>query len=587
VTRFGNAAAYARASPPFSGHTSSGYLIVQRARLRSAGFRSDLVHELFHVLQFRHNYEIFDLCETLPAETRPRCRAFWFTEASATWAERHFVPESAGAEVHKRFPMAGCTPTAGLHLAQYSRFQCNDESLNASVGQGSALFPHLYAAYVWPSFMEQEVGPSAIGAAWQALASVGANDYGSAMAAVGAPLPFAANFRRFAVRNLNTLFPAEFGAACELAGCENPIGTRWVDLPPGDFAAVDSKMPRLELEFDFPAPLAAGAPPRSVADVIPGLKAHYYHFTAGGGGEPSPGSDNAPGQWELDFSGFSPRTSLGIDAIVRKNDDTWEWRQNLQPDGDGKVSLCDVSQLYLVLSNAAIEDVPRENARRISGSFKIAPRVTPCACDHVATVAEWNAQASFVWQTTGQNDDAQASAYHAGNVTFRFVQADVSTTSVSWTGTQLGGQITIDDHSEVEFIPGDPYILDDYYLRPPDPDVTGLQLSVDLSTCRYIFAVITEAGGPIGGPRALPGGDYRTDPVSSLRLTGSNQHFAAWSRPLTLDDEFQIGGGTALVLVMQPPLLPGMPGNPFGVIPDGGTNATVNWSFEPIRPPPD
>jgi hypothetical protein len=575
---FGTALAYARSSPPDTGNGSSGYLVVRRDRLANGGFRSDLVHEFFHVLQFRHNRRIFNLCE--PVGSRTLCRQLWFTEASATWAERRFVPETAAAEVHnKRFPMVqSCTPSGGGHLEVYSRFQCNDASLNASVGSGSPLENHMYAAYVWPSFMEQQAGQGAIATAWQGLAGVGANDYGTAMAAIGAPVPFAANFRRFAVRNLNTLFPAEYGVGCAAAGCENPIGTRYPDLPPGDFGAVDYKLPRFDLEHDFAEPLAASAPPRSVADSIAALKAHYYHFTLDGGGTPDP---EVRPRWELDFTNLTPKTSLGIDAIVRKNDDTWEWRQNLQPDADGKVSLCDVSEVYLVLSNAAIEDVPRENARRIQGTYTIAPRETPCACNHVAVVQEWNATASFNWQTSGSNADASAQAYHAGNVTFRFVQTDVGVDSVVWQGTQLAGQITIDDHSEVDFGGTEPYVLDDYYLRPPDPELTGLQLAVDLQTCRYNFWVLTEAGGPMGGPRALPSGDYRTDPVASLRLAGGGL-FPAWTRLLSLDDGFAMGGGTALVLVIQPP--PG--GNPFGVIPDGGTRANVSWSFEPIRPPP-
>src|SRR5215472_7453623 len=71
------------------GTVSSGFVVVLRPESMPKGdsFKSVLAHELFHVLQFAHN-------------TTRSCPKFWFTEASATWAEWYFVPGAAGHMVY-------------------------------------------------------------------------------------------------------------------------------------------------------------------------------------------------------------------------------------------------------------------------------------------------------------------------------------------------------------------------------------------------------------------------------------------------------------------------------------------------------
>jgi hypothetical protein len=427
--------------------------------------------------------------------------------------------------------------------------------------------------------MQQEAGPQSIASAWAALASVGGDSASAAMTALAGVLSFETNFRRFAVRNLNTTFPPENSQICVSAPCSNPIGARYVDLDPVAFQDYDGSMPRLELTWDFPAPLPPDGAPKRIPEALQSLKASYYHFTVAGGGEPSPDDPDNPGAWELDFSELAPLSRLDIDAIVRTNDDEWEWRPNLEPDDNDKVYLCDVWEVYLVLSNGTFEDQPVQNTSRVDGTLKVRPLQAPCRCDNVATVQQWNASAGFSWQTSGSNENAQATASHSGSVSFRFDQLFVDAFSVTWEGVLPTGSVSVNDHSTLFFDP--PIEYDDQFTQAPDPGSFGARLSVDLQTCEYSFTTFTEAGGPLGAPRPLPHGDYRTDPPASLALTGSGS-FPAWSRLVTFDDGYAMGGGIALVLVIEPP--PG--GNPFGVIPDGGTNALVNWNFVPIRPPP-
>src|SRR5438552_12985891 len=143
--------AVARAVPDTPGvlnssgrRVSSGYILLDRRRAADpATLKNDLAHEFFHVLQFAHNLEAFERDTGAFIGNDPIRERSWFVEASATWAEWRYVPATAGVEVHPLFvEVFQADPGIGL--------------------QSLSPFDHPAAAYIWPFFMQQEVGDHAI-----------------------------------------------------------------------------------------------------------------------------------------------------------------------------------------------------------------------------------------------------------------------------------------------------------------------------------------------------------------------------------------------------------------------------------------
>jgi hypothetical protein len=163
----------ASGAPP---HAASGFLLVRRDRLGASGFKSDVAHELFHALQDAHNAGTSSDC---------RRRSFWFAEATATWAESYFVPSEAQSQVFDRF----------------QTFQEGSVQNVKSWGLRSVRGVNAYSSFIWPYFMQQQRGARAIADAYKAMD--GARSCDDLMHAVDAQLPFAANFRDFALRNLD------------------------------------------------------------------------------------------------------------------------------------------------------------------------------------------------------------------------------------------------------------------------------------------------------------------------------------------------------------------------------------------------
>jgi uncharacterized protein DUF6055 len=161
------------------GARASGFLLVDRTRIGTVDFPSILVHELFHLLQSRYN--------------TGDCGGgtWWFTEASATWAQTYWVPATATSAAYPRYNIFEKNPELSLLSTK------ND---------------HDYASFVWPYFMQQQKGAASIARVWKSLPSeptgcATLNDK------LDAQLSFAKNFRDFAVRNLDDKFPRDSGAA--------------------------------------------------------------------------------------------------------------------------------------------------------------------------------------------------------------------------------------------------------------------------------------------------------------------------------------------------------------------------------------
>ncbi|HXW82526.1 MAG TPA: hypothetical protein VEJ84_23715, partial [Acidimicrobiales bacterium] len=89
----GCTAAFETENDAVTGTTSSAFVLIKRASFADPlYFKSALAHEFFHVLQDAYNNYSYSDCDD-----------FWFGEASAVWAEWHFVPEAATRAVYQYF----------------------------------------------------------------------------------------------------------------------------------------------------------------------------------------------------------------------------------------------------------------------------------------------------------------------------------------------------------------------------------------------------------------------------------------------------------------------------------------------------
>jgi hypothetical protein len=327
-----SAVAAAVASPPYidaSGapvKTSSAFMLVNRARIPNTdGMKRDLIHEFFHVLQKAHNLR----------GPRKGAQDHWFVEASATWAETHYL-----------------RPTSEVvHTWFQSDFQPKP------VGLESPVEGHDYAAYIWPFFMEMEANSGApVFNAWVAIEAAASGDFKAVTDAIDKQLPFATRFRDFAVRNLNeALSPAD------------PPLKRYHDY--------DANFP----DGITPVPLVEGTiTPSEVytspTQSIEPLAATYFYLQLAG----------ETRDVTIDIAGLVPGSNLDGDAILHIGDH-WERR----PVTGGSLHLCRdtpadaADQFYLVLSNHG-RDVP------IKGTFEVRPKKA-CSVGHysidVANVA--------------------------------------------------------------------------------------------------------------------------------------------------------------------------------------------------------
>jgi len=263
----GETLAFASPTSPLVGSTppyrSSGTIMVRRDIVGpSPGFRSALAHELFHVLQYAHDL----------TGVRDGSHDHWFTEASAVWAEQHFVPEARSSTVYPWLDHFQTKAPSGL-----------TDWIGASP----------YSAYVWPLFMEQERGPEAIAAAWRAIE--GKADRKAVNAAIGSVVPFGTRFGEFAVRAWNGPLPAKGGG----------------DVADPRFQALDPQMPEVEpgrvkrATGDLIAQPIEQPPIEVDARVAP-LAVRYYDDSV---------------NWDIqqlvvDLSGLQPAASRTVEALL-------------------------------------------------------------------------------------------------------------------------------------------------------------------------------------------------------------------------------------------------------------------------------
>lgn len=159
------------------GRGTSGYVLVDERFLGDHdAFLATVVHEVFHVQQFRFNAAV------LPEVS-------WFMEASATWAELHFGPRT------HREPY-------DWHLAdmQTSPFELTADDPHE----------HQYQAFVWPLYMQQHApaGPDSIFSVWEQLAGVTkVSAAEELLSLIGRQVPWHEHYTQFALQLLNRDLP--------------------------------------------------------------------------------------------------------------------------------------------------------------------------------------------------------------------------------------------------------------------------------------------------------------------------------------------------------------------------------------------
>lgn len=309
--------AVARSTSPRDHGTASGFIVYDPSKGATAVKRKlDIVHEFFHVLQNRYNAMGTFGCP-YPNPTANCAVAdmehHWFVEASATWAEHHFVPEGRDPWVYSR----------------YTGFLTSALSLSDISGLNE------YRSFIWPYFMEQESprGADVIADTYKALER--RDTWAGIQEVVDHFMPFDAHFGDFAVRVWNEFL--EPGNPIDPHFREDPIDPAFPVTMPNDDSLPAT--PR----FKDSHTLDPARNTYTFTEDIPDLWAEYYDLSW------TPDTK----QVTLVFSGLAPSGSLGVDALVRVKDRGWE-RRTL---GAGTIQWCldqgadAIEQAILILSN--------------------------------------------------------------------------------------------------------------------------------------------------------------------------------------------------------------------------------------------
>lgn len=344
------AAAYAASDDPFTGNTSSAFVVARRPDIGDPALTIVMAHEFFHVLQDAHNQPIsFGFSSTHyndDFDILNDAAEYWFTEATATWVMSYLYRDTLPTYVMQQT----------VHYRFIDYFQTADVPLYDSPRQWTGNFSRIYGAYVYFLFMEQELGPQAIADFYDRLRTYEADNLAATTALLDEILPMKEHFRDFAVRNLNLdLQPGD------------PISPSYTDIDP---TFLEGIRPPMILGDAGDAKLHAQSSdedPLSVGNLIQPLSAHYAYQTV----------DADVQQLTLDFTSMTPQDALDVDMIVKIRDGEWERRQL---DVTQPTTFCfddpanNVQAFYLVLSNHALTD-----ADTIRGAFSISALDSPCA----------------------------------------------------------------------------------------------------------------------------------------------------------------------------------------------------------------
>jgi hypothetical protein len=523
---------------------SSAFVLLSRAKVAQPLYHSLVIHEFFHVLQDAHNALVWSRNSGTPAA--PVWDAFWFMEASATWAETYYDRTVAWPQ------RAAATYT----YPWFRDFQENLAGLHASTPPN-----HMYGAFIWPFFMEQETGgPTLIADAWRAFEPLGAGDFDGAMAALNRTFAFDNHFADFAVRNLNSEFDGQ-----------NPIGPHYRDR---DSLFPEGVMPRPNEQDAFVWPMDPAYPGKQIAAAIQPLQAAYYHYAVLSGIK----------QIRLNFSQLAPSTRLKARAVVRvrgANGAPGQWSlRDLSTTGENV--LCDVDEIWLVLSNTSFS---YDAAQTIEPSFRVRALAAPCTCDDALLVRSgWTGTYGLTWNDTASRTVTggmeQAHVQHLANLQIQLSDwnPDPMTQDPRWEAWVLSNNISGDAHvndTDTWTMNGNATTYSNIGHGPPD-FLTFARMTLRAATCTYDLQIMVSTA-----TTRMPGGNEEHALLGLLNLTGLPlpvdgaeqrlQDYRNVHATLTGSD-FQVGataGVTGLERIKGP---------------DGMNDATVTWDFTPIAP---
>lgn len=302
------------------GRTCSGFLVLRQDAIGDERFAGNVAHETFHLFQAAHK------CGTVAQVPGGAIADFWFSEASAVWAETHFVRTTSRVthdrwftpfQKGRRTPLSWSEPPTGVH-------------------PGAS-----YAAYIWPFFMEQERSAGIIVDVWKGMAAK--SDWNGFMDAMDEAFSFRDNFPEFALRNLNL----DVGHA---------IKPRYVAFDPH---FPDSMPPIMSADETLKAQLSAKTGQKYTESLV-SLKAHYYHWIA------------APdlGKLEIDFAKLSPKDRYDAQVLVKSDG---EWALHSLGGYGATATFCRPQEVYLVLSN--VDRVPGHD---VKGDLEVRPLKEEC-----------------------------------------------------------------------------------------------------------------------------------------------------------------------------------------------------------------
>jgi hypothetical protein len=481
-----NAVAVSIPTPSSAAHrppkSESAYILLGRGRFGAKGFKSDVVHEFFHVLQFAHNVKASYDCPRAADSA-----SFWFNEASATWAETYFDPADAKDEVFYRF----------------STFQSGD-----SWGLGDVANGHAYESFIWPYFMQQESGAKAIAEVYKR--AEGAKNCHQLMEAVNQTFPFQSHFHDFAVRNLNNSDRFSGGSL-------SPVTPRYQslhsDFPDGAKDFLDT--PTIANSRSLVSQ-PSDQPPLKETLNVPSLRAWYYEYDV----------DPGVGQVVVDPASVSPRGVFNVDAVVGHDDGTWEVRHL----GSSKGKICndarDITKIELVVSNHGWDP-----AKNLTGNLEVSPLVPGCACPDFTKVKSFDGNANFSFErtattTSGGDTETVTLKHHASGLALRAPVNSSDVQHAAFDGPISTGSIDVHDVDDDSNLPS--HTTQDA-SGSPDPNNSQVAITFDPGSCTYTISVngsiATSYAGD--GPPSSDGGinDAATSPVTripaGLNLSGS------------------------------------------------------------------
>lgn len=375
-------------SSPVGGNAQSGYVLLQHYLPYMSFFHETLIHELFHVLQCAHNPSYAVRAQ---ANVSGLKEMHWFVEASATWAAAYFdrvlAPWERGRAaffVHRRFT---------------NWFQPKQLGLNALQPKENS-----YSSYIWPYFVEQETGgPAFMRQIWDRLRTT--TTFEQADDAIDSVYSFPQNFKRFALRNLNTAFTP---------GDPLPSDKRYVRLDPEQFP--DGKEPSYLLRGEL---IADKDQEKAIS--LPNLSAGYLRMSI---------LSSGIRKVEFDFSGLQPAGFVDVQALVRT---VGGWVSEPLDLGSSKATFCfdkgpttttvrgSFEEIVLVIANHG-----KREGSKVAGNLTVRPKSTPCSPfpDYVGTTSfvatgatggkgpSPEGTAQVTWEFVSYNPDTKGAVYH-------------------------------------------------------------------------------------------------------------------------------------------------------------------------------